>query len=47
MAAMHKTHKIYEDTVFNVDFFFFFLLRDSIDVRSAIHICALLVFAQC
>lgn len=45
MAAMHKTHKIYEDTVFNVDFFF--LLRDSIDVRSAIHICALLVFAQC
>lgn len=46
MAAMHKTHKIYEDTVFNVDFFFF-LLRDSIDVRSAIHICVLLVFAQC
>lgn len=43
MAAMHKTHKIYEDTVFHVGFF----VRDSIDVHSTIHICALLVFAQC
>lgn len=25
----------------------FFLVRDSTDVHSTIHICALLVFAQC
>lgn len=43
MAAMHKTCKIYEDTVLHVVVFFF--VGDSIDVRSSIHICALLVFA--
>lgn len=45
MAAMHKPRKIYEDTIFHV--FFFFFIRDSTDVHNTIHICALLVFAQC